>query len=110
MICACVLLVAVCGWGTEYSNTGYIVLGGIVEAVSGQGVDLLLQSRISARAGLTSTSFTVARNSPRFAHPYETQVAWAPAYLHSVHRGGPPSHAAVPCRAMSCRAVPVVLS
>lgn len=58
----------------EYTNTNYIVLGGIVEAVSGQGVELLLQSRISAKAGLTSTSFTVTRNSPRFAHPYETQV------------------------------------
>lgn len=98
----------VCAAGIEYSNTGYIVLGGIVEAVSGQGVDLLLQSRISARAGLTSTSFTVARNSPRFAHPYETQVAWAPAYLHSVHRGERPSHAAVPCHVVPCRACCVV--
>jgi D-alanyl-D-alanine carboxypeptidase len=59
--------------GTEmaYSNTGYIVLGLVIEAVTGNTLADELQRRIFAPLGLTSTSLpqTIAL-APDFVHGY----------------------------------------
>lgn len=58
----------------RYTNTNFIVLGGILERAGGRTVEAALQAGIARRIGLTRTSFTSPRNgSPLFAHPYETQ-------------------------------------
>ncbi|MBL0939366.1 MAG: serine hydrolase [Gemmatimonadaceae bacterium] len=41
----------------EYSNNGYIVLGAIIEAVSGESYDTYVQRNILDRAGMKHTSF-----------------------------------------------------
>lgn len=44
------------GKGTRYSNTNYLLLGMIIEAVSDNSVDQELNSRITGPLGLTNTS------------------------------------------------------
>jgi D-alanyl-D-alanine carboxypeptidase len=55
----------------SYSNTGYILLGLVVEKATGSTVSDQLRTRIFEPMGLTRTSFpTVAALSPPFAHGY----------------------------------------
>jgi D-alanyl-D-alanine carboxypeptidase len=55
----------------SYSNTGYILLGLVVEKATGQPVAEALRRRIFAPLGLTRTSFpSVPTLPPPFAHGY----------------------------------------
>jgi D-alanyl-D-alanine carboxypeptidase len=49
------------GGGWSYNNTGYILLGMVIEQVSGQGYDAFLQERIFQPLGMKSTML----NDPR---------------------------------------------
>ena len=59
------------GTNWSYSNTNYIVLGLVVEAVTGKPLGQVLQERIFTPLALTSTSFplTIAL-APDFVHGY----------------------------------------
>ena len=59
------------GANWSYSNTNYIVLGLVVEQVTGKPLGQVLQERIFTPLGLTSTSFplTIAL-APDFVHGY----------------------------------------
>lgn len=50
-------LVAEPGTAVRYSSQGYIILGQLVEAASGQSLDQLLEERVFQPAGMTETSF-----------------------------------------------------
>ncbi len=59
------------GTSWSYSNTNYIVLGLVVEAVTGEPLGQVLQERIFTPLGLTSTSFPLAISlAPDFVHGY----------------------------------------
>lgn len=61
----------------SYSNTGYLLLGGIASLVSRQPFDELLQSRILTPLGMTLTRFEPTRGSPGLAEGY-TQFGLSP--------------------------------
>jgi CubicO group peptidase (beta-lactamase class C family) len=55
----------------RYSNVGYVVLGGIVESVSGKSYDAYVRKRIFAPAGMTGSSFRdLSKEVPRAAIGY----------------------------------------
>jgi len=59
------------GTSWEYSNTNYLVLGLIVEAVTGKPLAQELERRVFARAGLRSTTFdTQPKIAGRHMHGY----------------------------------------
>lgn len=59
------------GTQDQYSNYGYILLGSIIEAASGQSYDAYVEQHIFARAGMTSTgSAPEATLVPGRAVPY----------------------------------------
>jgi D-alanyl-D-alanine carboxypeptidase len=59
------------GTGWSYSNTGYILLGLVVEKATRTPLEQLLQERILEPLGLTRTTFpTTPRLPPPFAHGY----------------------------------------
>jgi CubicO group peptidase (beta-lactamase class C family) len=61
------------GAGWKYSNSGYQLLGAIVEAVSGQSYYDYVRAHVLAPAGLRDTDFVSReqwRRDPRFARPY----------------------------------------
>jgi D-alanyl-D-alanine carboxypeptidase len=55
----------------EYTNTNYVVLGGILEKVTGQSIEQLFRERIARPAGMTHSTFLYEpRRSRQFATPY----------------------------------------
>lgn len=59
------------GTNWSYSNTNYVVLGLVVEAVTGEPLGQVLQERIFTPLGLTSTSFPLTIDlAPDFVHGY----------------------------------------
>jgi CubicO group peptidase (beta-lactamase class C family) len=52
------------GKGQAYSNYGYVVLGAIIEAVSGQSYFDYIQKNVFARAGLAGSGFFNVRKLP----------------------------------------------
>jgi D-alanyl-D-alanine carboxypeptidase len=59
------------GTDWNYSNTGYIVLGLVVEALTGEPLGQVLQERIFTPLALTSTSFPLTiQLAPDFVHGY----------------------------------------
>ena len=50
------------GWA--YSNTNYVLLGLVIEAVTGLSIDQVLQRRIFDRLGMTSTYFATTTAAP----------------------------------------------
>ena len=59
------------GTNYSYSNTNYIVLGLVVEALTGKPLGQVLQERIFTPLGLTSTSFPLTIEvAPDFVHGY----------------------------------------
>jgi len=59
------------GANWSYSNTNYIVLGLVVEAVTGEPLGQVLQEKIFTPLGLTSTSFpTAIELAPDLVHGY----------------------------------------
>jgi D-alanyl-D-alanine carboxypeptidase len=59
------------GTRSSYSNSNYVVLGGIVEKVTKGPVERAFRNRIVAPAGLTHSTFTYRpEQSDLFAHPY----------------------------------------
>jgi D-alanyl-D-alanine carboxypeptidase len=59
------------GTNWSYSNTNYIVLGLVVETVTGEPLGQVLQERIFAPLSLTSTSFPLTiQLAPDFVHGY----------------------------------------
>lgn len=60
------------GAGNEYSNAGYIVLGLIIEAASGENYFDYMQHRVLAAAGMTHSGFfNRAKLPPNVARSYE---------------------------------------
>jgi CubicO group peptidase (beta-lactamase class C family) len=98
----------------SYSNTGYILLGLIVEAAGGNPLGAELQQRIFAPLRLRATSFdTKPRIAGRHAHGYSRGAASTSA--SSASRGrGPPARSSrpwtisaastAPCSTAACRA------
>jgi CubicO group peptidase (beta-lactamase class C family) len=63
------------GTGSKYSNSGFHVLGCIVEKVSGESYYDYVRKHVFRPAGMTSAGFTTLdewRSGSRFAHPYPT--------------------------------------
>src|SRR5439155_4062564 len=55
----------------SYSNSGYVVLGGIVEKVTHGTIEHAFQTRIAGPLGLTNSTFAYhPEQSDLFAHPY----------------------------------------
>jgi CubicO group peptidase (beta-lactamase class C family) len=66
------------GTDVRYSNEGYLLLGAIVEAVSGMAFDRYLQDRVYGPAGMRdSGSFEMDAETPRVATEY-TRWRWLP--------------------------------
>lgn len=64
------------GAGSEYSNSGYHLLGEIVAQVSGQSYYDYVREHVFRPAGMTSTDFYARpqwHTDPRIAHPYAVQ-------------------------------------
>jgi D-alanyl-D-alanine carboxypeptidase len=57
------------GTGWEYSNTNYVMLGLIIEAVTGQEIRVVLQEQILDPLGLSNTSFP-AQDDDSIPAPY----------------------------------------
>jgi len=63
------------GTSERYSNGGYMVLGAIIEAISGQTYDEYVQESIFEPAGMTATgSFPMNEPVPNLAKGYTQQV------------------------------------
>ena len=63
--------------GTEYSysNSAYVVLGGLIEKVTGNTIEHAFRKRIADRLNLSNSTFTYRRKrSYLFAHPYVREV------------------------------------
>lgn len=61
------------GSAYEYSNTNYVLLGKVIQAVTGQSWDAEVQSRLLGPLGLTSVAYSGAQApSGPVATPYET--------------------------------------
>src|SRR5947207_2063564 len=59
------------GTNWSYSNTNYIVLGLVVEALTGKPLGQVLEERIFTPLGLTSSSFPLTIDlAPDFVHGY----------------------------------------
>jgi D-alanyl-D-alanine carboxypeptidase len=55
----------------RYTNSNYVVLGGIIEKVTGGSIEDAFEQLVAKPAGLQQSSFTMPpTNSPLFAHPY----------------------------------------
>ena len=76
------------GARTLYSDTNYILLGLIVEMVTGRAVAAEITERIIVPLGLTQTSFATTPEMPEpYAHGYAADAAGAP--LRDVTRSNP---------------------
>lgn len=61
------------GERVQYSNSNYILLGLIIEQVTGQAVEDAISERVTAPLGLEQTSFATTTEMPTpYAHGYET--------------------------------------
>jgi CubicO group peptidase (beta-lactamase class C family) len=63
------------GAGDQYSNSGYHVLGCIIQKISGQSYYDYVRAHIFRPAGMTDSDFTTLpqwRSGGRYAHPYPT--------------------------------------
>lgn len=58
------------GEKTEYSNGGFVILGKIIEQLSGMSYSDYVERKIAAPAGMTSTSIDAANGRPGFAIGY----------------------------------------
>jgi len=79
-----------------YTNSNFVVLGGILQDVSGQSVQQDLQKMITDPLGLSHTSFVAPSNdSSLFAHPYSYDDAnaatdqWVPGFGLTTDTVGP---------------------
>ncbi|MHB8466891.1 MAG: serine hydrolase domain-containing protein, partial [Acidimicrobiales bacterium] len=55
----------------RYTNSNYVLLGGVLEKVTGESVETNFQRQLGSPGGLTSSSFvSPAADSATFAHPY----------------------------------------
>lgn len=78
----------------SYSNAGFILLGRIVEDVSGESYVHYVGQHIFAPAGMTSTGFSsIADVTPELATGYYHEglfsTAWKAAWLDDIFMGGP---------------------
>lgn len=68
------------GAGVSYSNSGYVLLGYIVEQVSGKPYKIALQERIISPLKMTQTRFGYPGDTPpEEAYSYTYEYAWLPA-------------------------------
>ena len=68
------------GAGVSYSNAGYILLGYIVEQVSGLPYKKAMENRIVTPLNLTQTRFGYPGDaSPEEAYSYNYELTWVPA-------------------------------
>jgi D-alanyl-D-alanine carboxypeptidase len=74
----------------KYDNTGYVLLGLIVERVSGQTLDLFMHERVFAPLGMTRTGLATATPPPNHAvGNLEDQGKWiATAWASNVRASG----------------------
>ncbi|TDW19668.1 serine hydrolase domain-containing protein [Kribbella kalugense] len=66
------------GTDSKYSNSGFHVLGSIVEKISGESYYDYVRKHVFRPAGMTSADFTTRtqwRTDSRFAHPYPTDAS-----------------------------------
>lgn len=75
------------GTNWSYSNTGYILLGRIVEKVSGQPLAALLQQRVFGPLGMTNTFYEPAHPVPHSAQGYTTFALSPPTPIVPEGRG-----------------------
>lgn len=71
------------GSGAKYSNSGYLLLGYIIESITGDSYDKQLQQRITSKLGLTHTVFGTKTDSVTKADLTESYIyrgtGWLPA-------------------------------
>jgi CubicO group peptidase (beta-lactamase class C family) len=84
------------GRGFQYSDTNYIVLGGILEQVTHRSIERDLQELIARPLGITSMTFVpTATAKAQLAHPYLRQAdglltsQWIPGFGVSTSVWGP---------------------
>ncbi len=66
------------GSSFSYTDTNYIVLGGIVEKITGQPIETDFRRRVARPAGMRSSSFVpTSRGIGRLAHPYSRSAGGA---------------------------------
>jgi len=72
----------------SYSDMGYVLLGSVIEAVSGQSLPDLIDSKISELLSLTATHYNIKHASPDSIHGYGTLLRpWADTYQRWEHSG-----------------------
>lgn len=72
-----------------YSNSGYVVLGAVVEAVSGRSYYDYVRERVLEPAGMTHTGWYTLDQLPNMAHGYvRVQGQGAPAKLRDSNAAG----------------------
>ncbi|MBU2917070.1 serine hydrolase [Psychrosphaera sp. F3M07] len=80
------------GTQKKYSNYGYVVLGAILEKVSGQSFEMLLNENIFSRANLTNSSFKPKANHPmqstRYTYLYNNSLKEVGVTEHPGPDGG----------------------
>lgn len=58
------------GTGYDYSNTGYVLLGAVIEAVDGVDYAAAIDRRVFRRAGMASAQVGARGDEPRLVHGY----------------------------------------
>lgn len=58
------------GTGYDYSNTGYVLLGAVIEAVDGTDYAAAIDRRVFRRAGMAAAQVGARGDEPRLVHGY----------------------------------------
>ncbi len=83
------------GTGWRYSNTGFLLLGAVIESVTGQSYFDYIRENIYEPAGMTgSDSFEMDRSTPNLAIGYSKETgpsgtSWRNNLFQHVIKGGP---------------------
>jgi len=77
----------------RYGDSDYILLGAIVESLSGQSFADYVRDHVCRPAGMTGTSFVLVPRPTDLAHGYTARDLGGPAYARPIGDTLPPLHA-----------------
>lgn len=73
----------------EYSNMGFVVLGAIIESISGQRFDIYMNEKVLHPLGMVNSSFNYNDLDPDLVAPMYRRISDAPAFTKIVLGANP---------------------